>query len=260
MKKLRRAVEHYLKRAEKLKVEPNFYLSKSYLDVSGAQCWEQGDWVWLEADRWCLFPRLSLIEDKISSHPSKRVWCDFNGWPNHPTTVQFLDWEYLFNPINFNSMNGGQWETFRKNSRKWPRTHPNWLYTYHWDNEQATQLLLDWFETKKQGVQDADLIARYVLGETPGVEKCCLYDKQELVAINAWDENWQYINFRFCIVKPGQSFLDEFARLRFYTDGIIQNKNKLINDGGTVNNPGLEHFKDKLNPVRKRQVMSWILK
>jgi hypothetical protein len=80
------------------------------------------------------------------------------------------------------------------------------------------------------------------------------------MAVNAWDENWQYINFRFCIIRQGEPFLDEFARWLFYTDGQIQAKNKLVNDGGTLGNPGLEHFKDKLNPVHKRKVYSWLIK
>jgi hypothetical protein len=52
--------------------------------------------------------------------------------------------------------------------------------------------------------------------------------------------------------------LDEFVRYLFYTDREILSKNKFINDGGTVGNSGLERFKDKLNPFRKRKVYSYI--
>jgi hypothetical protein len=251
-----------LDRAQQLKIEPNFYLSEPYLKLCKAKCWEQNNWIWIEADKWCLFPRLSLTEDKISNHPTKKVWSDFNGWPSVKHR-EFLDWEYVFNPVAFNDMSGGTWEIFRKNSRKWQKTNKNWVYCGYFDSPAAALLVAEWLEAKQQTVQDADLIIEYVLNlqTLPGIQRRCLYDEDErLMAINTWDENWQYINFRFCIIRQGEPFLDEFVRWLFYTDSQIQATGKLINDGGTVGNIGLEHFKDKLNPVRKRKVMSWIVK
>jgi len=88
-----------------------------------------------------------------------------------------------------------------------------------------------------------------------------LYDENEqLMAINAWDENWEFINYRVCIVRQNEPFLDEFVRWLFYTDSQIQSSGKLVNDGGTLGSPGLERFKDKMNPYRKRITHSWIKK
>jgi len=93
-----------------------------------------------------------------------------------------------------------------------------------------------------------------------GIEKMGLYKDGKLVAINIWDENYKYINYRYCIVDRKEPFLDEFVRYLFYTDLVILKTGKLVNDGGTVGNQGLEHFKDKLNPIRKRKVHSYIIK
>lgn len=253
----------YLHLAQQQKIEPNFYLSEPYLHLCGAECWERDGWLWVEADKWVLFPPLPIDDTVQGRYRMTRIWSDFVTTDYLELQPQFLDWEYIFNPVAFNTMVGGAWEIFRKNSRKWPRTHANWVYCDYFDSHAAALLVTEWLEARQQDVQDADLIIEYVLNlqHLPGIKRRCLYDGEErLMAINAWDENWQYINFRFCIIKQGEPFLDEFVRWLFYTDGQIQAKNKLINDGGTVGNVGLEHFKDKLNPVRKRKVMSWIIK
>ena len=78
------------------------------------------------------------------------------------------------------------------------------------------------------------------------------------MAINAWDVNWKYINYRVCMVRENEPFLDEFARWLFYTDPDIIKVNKLINDGGTLGCKGLERFKDKMNPKKKVEMYSWI--
>ena len=61
MKKQSQDLICYLNRAQQLKIEPNFYLSEPYLRLCGAKCWERDGWVWIEADKWCLFPPLPLI-------------------------------------------------------------------------------------------------------------------------------------------------------------------------------------------------------
>jgi len=59
--------------------------------------------------------------------------------------------------------------------------------------------------------------------------------------------------YRYCIADPDEPFLDEFMRLLFYQRNAA---GKLVIDGGVLGRPGLERFKDKLNPVKKRPVYS----
>ena len=264
----------YLNRAKRIKLIPNFFISVPYLKLSNVKGFMEDGWVWIEDEEWLLFPPLSLTTNNhhcpfISK--LKNVWSDFESLHPSPnfSKKEFLDWEYIFNPTHFNDLSGGKWETYRKNIRKWPRTHENWKYLDYIDTisnrTKIRYLLADWMEIKMENLQDYDLIINYILGYHSNVHFKFLYhikDKlnpiYDLYAINVWDENWMYINYRYCIIKKDNPYLDEFARYLFYTDPIIQRKGKLINDGGCLGNEGLERFKDKLNPVKKRAVYSWI--
>ena len=77
-----------------------------------------------------------------------------------------------------------------------------------------------------------------------------------VLGLVGWDRNYEYTNFRYVLSRPGEAFLDEYARLLFYTDSEIH-RGLLVNDGGTLDNPNLERFKDKLNPISKRRVKTW---
>jgi hypothetical protein len=256
------SLNEYLKRAEQLKINPNFYLSEPYLLLSKAKCFIDNGWIWIESDGWCLFPPLFLSDySLLGEYPNKNVWSDFGGvvYQLYKLRPSFLDWEYIFNPIDFTDLSGGKWNTYRKNIRKWPKSNENWVYCDRFDKYAAGLLLERWFNKKSDKVEDADLIADFVVfSDLPGIHRCCLYDKNEqLKAINVWDENWRFTNYRFCIVEPDESWLDEFARWLFFTDSEMQT-GKLVCDGGTLGNVGLEMFKDKLNPLSKRKVFSWI--
>ena len=255
----------YLNRAKKIKIIPNFFISDPYLFLNNVKIKLSNGWVWIEDEEWLLFPPISLT-NSINHHcpfifKLKPVWSDFEFLqPTNLIQKEFLDWEYIFNPIHFNYLSGGKWETYRKNIRKWPKSHANW--EYRWDYSGTTNdirlLLVEWIEEREKDIQDCDLIVSYILGNMLGIYIKYLYHNNELYAINVWDENWHYINYRFCIIKKGQPFLDEFARYLFYTDPDIQQKQKLVNDGGSLDSEGLERFKDKLNPVKKRKVYSWL--
>lgn len=261
------ANQRYLELAEKRGIDPNFYLSEAYLNFSGAKTVEDNGWLRVLGDGWQVLPPLP-IEDPPEAfqwegqHHGIRVWSDYFYTPFPMIgSNQFLDYEYLFNSLSFNDLRGGSWEVYRKNVRKWPKSHENWSYSNTCDKNQIDYLLADWLEARKETVQDIAVILQFVRKSTPGVGRKFLFDSDyHLYAINVWDENYQYINYRFCVVRPGEPFLDEFARYLFYTDPEIQGKSKLVNDGGVLDSPGLEHFKDKLHPMRKRKVYSWILK
>lgn len=268
--KIQVELNQYLLQAQKIGIKPNFYLSEVYLKFAGAVCYSMNEWIWIEADDWCMFPPFYLgscfttsINDLRASCPVNKYWSDFEKsnyifgqsldfFPN------FLDYEYIFNPKHFNDMKGGKWNIYRKNIRKWPKFNEKWVYGDYFNRQDTELLLADWLDKKSKTVQEAEMIIQYLLSDEPGIYRKSLYSDGKLMAVNAWDENWQYINYRFCIVDKSQPFLDEFTRYLFYIDPEIQSKDKLVNDGGSLNNKGLERFKDKLNPIQKRSVYSWI--
>jgi hypothetical protein len=222
----------------------------------------EDNWVWIEDHGWAVFPPLPLNGDVTEYPYHLKVWSDFsNLHPNYPQS-EFLDWEYIMDSKQFNDLSGGKWEVYRKNVRKWPRHNENWKYTDVFDYTLSSIIVGEWLEGKIDSVQDGELIIAYVLADKneKGIYKKLLYNEfGQLLAINIWDENWKYINYRYCIIKQAEPFLDEFVRYLFYTDPEIQSKGKLINDGGGIGNKGLEAFKDKLHPVRKREVHSWFV-
>lgn len=260
-----RGLDFYLRRMEELKIEPNFWVNRDYLQLCLVESHEADGWVWLEDDGVCLFPPLPcepISFDKLINYPVDEVWSDFanRGHPSFGET-EFLDWEYIFDPSDFLDMSGGKWMTFRKNSRKWPRDR-DWWWGGRSADDSEERLLVEWFSGREDTVYDPEIIAYYVLNPSlPTVRRGYLYDKQGLAAVNVWDENYFYINFRFCICRQEDGrFLDEFARLQFYLLMCDRSKGKLVNDGGALDSEGLERFKDKMNPRRKRQVSSWQMK
>jgi len=244
-------------------IEPNFFISEPYLNQPNLIGRYEKGWVWVEEDGLALFPPLPLVKGFFNSSGFPEIpyfWSDFNNLYGGPGEwfSDFLDWEYLYDPKNFKDLSGGKWQTFRKNSRKWLKMQGG-VYSYQSNCPVHIRagLLGEWLEDREQTIQDAEFIAECVLNSHKDLRLKYLFDKEgELAGINIWDENWMYINYRFCIVRK-DPFLDEFMRLNFYLDPIIQKKNKLVNDGGSLENIGLERFKDRLNPVRKRIVSIW---
>lgn len=244
---------------EEQKIIPNFYCSIPYWIHSGCTVHNTEECIWVEVDNICLFPPISKKEtfslNKLSE--VKEIWCDFSnsilpeGW-----RVMMLDWEYIYDPLSFREMKGGVWETFRKNSRKWPKLHDHYKYGYYIPTgAEIGNLMGKWMEKRQSTVLDPVLIIEMVCD--PTIPRKYLYDGNRLVGINLWDENYQFINFRFCICDD-EPFLSEFLRWLFYTDPEIISKNKLVNDGGVLDNPNLKRFKDKMNPVKKRIVHTFI--
>lgn len=254
----------YLLRSKQLNIDANFYLSLPYLDHFEAICYSKDGWLWVEADDQCLFPPLSMREGVLPPGPLpvESVWSDFADCSMGEGTgyTEFLDWEYIYDPLSFDDMSGGDWMVFRKNSRKWPRTN-RWSYI-RWDipsTPTLDALVADWLTAHITDAQDPELLASYALDPPAGVGRKILFRDSEVVAVNAWDINHSYINFRVCICRD-EHFLAEFARLLFYQDPDIRGYDMKVNDGGTLGHSGLEAFKDKLNPIRKRKVRSWQLK
>lgn len=251
----------YLTRIEELDIEPNFFLSETYLNQNCLIGKSKNNWIWIEDDGQPIFPAIPINKKALEyPYPITNCWAGFNIDSTdvyRKSIWEFLDWQYLYNPKAFLNMVGGEWASFRKNSRKFIKRNPNCTYTWRRDDKQVRLLLSHWMERNQETVQDPMFIIQCILKPTNKEYIKYMYnEKKHLIAINFADENWKYINYRFIICKK-EPFADEYARLCFYLDPYIQNKNKLVNDGGTLGNPGLEKFKDKLNPISKTQIYSW---
>lgn len=258
---MEKSIQYYLKQAQSLEINPNFYTSLPYLELFEAECIIKDSWIWLEAENWILLPPLPLVRNALDRHyPRTEIWSSFSSMDVSKFHYkEFLDWQYVFDPKAFNDLSGGSWNVYRKNIRKYPKRHERWLYTV--ENTTKTEEILDlvwkWIENKGDTVLDAEFILKYLSNsDRTDIHKAFLYQDKELVAVNAWDENWKYINYRFCITKPNEPFLEEFVRYLFYGSPVIQDANKLVNDGGSLGNSGLESFKNKMNPLSKTPIFT----
>ena len=263
----------YLTLEEKSKVRPTFFHSLPYLILSNAKAFIENGWAWVEADSWLLFPAILYKPGQgLATYPHDKVWVytTFDKYLTYNRSVQnlpelkFLDYEYIFDPNSFKDLSGGDWNVYRKNIRKWPKTHEKWEYTDKFNLNKLLSLLIEWTKERQDSIKDFPFIWRYFNRTTSSSISLGIHIKvlknefNEIVAVNAWDMNWKFINFRFCITRPGEPYLQEFTRYLFYTDEDILKWNMLVNDGGAMDNPGLERFKDKMNPKEKNLMYSLI--
>lgn len=183
------------------------------------------------------------------------VWSDFKGFDPIKWKKEFLDYEFLYNPASFLNLTGKKWATFRKNIRKWVNKHPNCEYKdlSTIPSNEVLDVLSQWLTTKQEEIYDDGVMLLYL---TEGDNRRALFENGELLAINVWDENPIFVNYRYCVCKP-EPYLSEYARYRFFTDPYILSKNKLVNDGGVLDKESLLFFKKRLNPVSIRKVYSW---
>lgn len=255
----------YLILLQKNGIEPNFFCSDAYLSQPGMEVKQSRGWMWIEQDGVAIFPALPQHSFAgIDNYPIKESWSDFNNykpgiWGGLKIEKEFLDLEYIYNPTKFLDLSGGDWEVFRKNSRKWAKQQNNsYVYNEYRNEDKVRNLLVNWLEKRQDDAEDAEAIVWFILESgAKSVYVKYLYDANgELAAINCADYNHMYINYRYLICRD-EPYLDEFARLLFYTDPVIQASQMFVNDGGVLGNPGLQRFKDRLNPVQIRKVYSW---
>lgn len=250
---------------EKYKIEPNFWCSTEYLRLNGLTQKTKMGWVWIEDEDQWLFPPIHVargIDYQRNLCNFVSIWSDFEGFHCEDKISEFLDYEFIYDPKNFLSLNGKKWMKFRKNIRKWPSRH-NGEITYRqiWRydqslKEQINNMTIEWLvhKGKETSIHDSETLLKALeYAENRAVLLC---SKNGVMGINIWDSNWKYINYRFMICRP-EPFLDEYMRYLFYTSDAVQFSNKLINDGGCLGNEGLKKFKKSLNPVKIREVKSW---
>lgn len=262
----------YLRKIKELRIDTNFWCSQEYLSFAGAVEKKNDHFVWLEdPDAGLLFfPSIDLRYGFLSPYNPEHltIWSDFAGFSpvfpafhRFPYRPEFLDYEYLYWPNNFQNMRGGRWKVFRKNVRKWPRRNRCWRYelaTKHSRREEADilELVAAWLEAIGiDKVHDGDVMIKFAVG---GEYRALLYRKDQLVGMNVWDYSpTDRINFRYSIALPGEDFLSDYLRFLFYTSPPVRCWGLTVNDGGALDNPGLKKYKEKLNPIRIRTVQTW---
>lgn len=253
----------YLDLLEKHNITPNFWISDEYFKKArfNTMIGEDDNSITVWDDNQLVFPAIDKNGKFLRG--VNPIWADFDGYKDEWKEPKFLDYNYIYNPFNFNNMEGNKWAVFRKNVRKFPE-RINHMIAYSsyraYDTlckgsfeKELVELAEDWLK-KIDFVHDEKTFLKYLFeGENRGI----LYDSMgKIYGINIWDENYEFVNFRYCICGKHE-FISEYMRYCFYTDKEIQYKNKFVNDGGILDNPELARFKDKLNPILKLKIYSW---
>ena len=268
--------ELYLTRLQTLNLIPNFWISQEYFEKAGIK---ESSWVApngthyiiLTQEGHIMFPPLD--QEGIGHNLFNVMRSYMNIWAGLPTTKpvdwyaggrfvsEFLDFNFIYDPKDFLGMEGKRWQTFRKNVRKWPRNNPMSGYRdinpeCERTEEQIRELLINWLGAMGEDteIHDDEVLFKYAF---EGQNRKGVFNRMgELVGLNIWDENYKFINYRFCICR-NEPFLSEYMRYRFYRDPEIQAKGKLVNDGGSLDRDELERFKRKLNPIEIYDIFTW---
>jgi hypothetical protein len=240
----------YLNQIKRLGIIPNFWSTLEYLEYQDDMKLESNDRaIWIQEEDVAVFPPIPKDGNlgDLKGYPDIKIWSDF---PNFSIGVpeEFVDLEYTYLANSFRELSGKQWATFRKNVRKWPRNNE---YQYEVIDKDTEKLLIEWLESRPDSIiEDDQTLIKFV---TKGRNRAFLTSKNELVGVNVWEQfDDEYVIYRYCIAKPEEPFLDEFLRYLFY----LSIPDKIVIDGGVLGNPGLERFKDRLNPFQKRAVFS----
>ena len=248
----------YLKALERFGIEPNFWCSQEYFDRANWTTKDYMGYVWVvDSDVFRMLPSIRLGDGTVND-TGLNCWAGLQGEGVHGEVNQFLDYNFIYDPKRFLDLSGGAFQVFRKNSRKYPKRYGSGFYTdrYHTviDEGDVKDLFICWLEGKEGEIHDDEVMLDFLLNGNN--RKVLIDDDGKIVGLNVWDENFMYINFRYCICEPGK-FLSEYMRLLFYTDPEILAKGKLVNDGGCLGDDNLFRFKEKLNPVKINKVYSW---
>lgn len=187
------------------------------------------------------------------------------GFATENSVPSLWDRQYVYRPSRIlDGWQGGQFRGRRKALSLALRNLEDRIENCEvvpWDkarDEKATQdYLTDWAGEKGDGVFDPDRMVGAVLGELPQglASRITLLVKGKPLGVSVIDSGIDcWVNYRYCLVSPGLPGLSELCRMLTW-DYIARNTAfKLINDGGGLDRPGLEQFKDKLCPVHKLNV------
>jgi len=256
-------MKKYLKNLELKGVRPNFWCSLEYFELAGFKAIYTNNEISIWDEDVLVFPPIGSKFPYSINLLNKSFWASFSNMNFTNTTsssFRFLDYEYIYDPNNFKNLTGKKWKVFRKNIKKWANKNEDWKYYRIEGNKYfdiLKETLIKWLRTfpKDRIVHDSEVLLQYM---KHGKNIKGLFNSQEeIVSINIWDTNYQFINYRYCICKP-EPFLSEFTRYLFYQDPEILKQKKFINDGGTLDQLTLKQFKDKLNPIKINKIYSYI--
>jgi len=246
------ATNDYLEALKMFGIEPNFWCSEEYFQKAGWQvCWD-GDAIYVFDEDVVMLPPIDTTGGEVYLGNAS-VWATLGTLGGTQFALQFLDYNFIYDPKRFFDLAGGDWQTFRKNSRKFVNRNPDLRLQYRpvQPDDDLSEVLVEWLSEKERVIVDDETMIKYM--ESGQNVKILTDDNGEVYGVNIWDENYMYINFRYCFCKPGQH-LSEYMRLLFYTDPLI---NKLVNDGGCLDNQELYRFKTKLNPIKVNDIYSY---
>lgn len=251
----------YLKQVQKEGYTPNFWMSEEYIRLKGLQISSDGDYWGLvdptELNQW-FFPPVNQLTAKIEWLSGPPYYC---GLPIlKPSGGASLDVQYIYDPKSFLNLSGGKWEAFRKKVHRYSYSRGVQQNTFHQEyrrplpseEDQIIALVMKWAEGRN--VFDPDTIVDYSLR---GENRWGLFYDKQLVGLNVADNNWQFINFRYCF-DNGEENLQAYLRYLFYISSWVQSKGMLVNDGGDLGNKGLAQFKKYLNPMNILPVFTTI--
>lgn len=260
-------LDFYLKRIEELGWAPNFFTSLAYLEAARAGLVNRAGWLLMMDAGVCMFPPVPMDDVTAAEGDSSQwpdfIWSDFVGWEAPAGYVsEFMDYQFIYDPEAFQNMEGKKWATFRKNSRKWGRRNESPLYVWlleTFERKEVLEFVGNWLEPRGDTFHDASSMLEYIFHDRGGVHLYGVVDKRcRLMAIIGADISSGFVNFRYCITKDEEPYLEEAVRLEFYkTVYPLLGIDKLVNDGGMVDNPDLAWFKERLNPVRRDVIHSW---
>ena len=255
----------YLQALEQFEIIPNFWCSMEYFAKAGYYEVTDGRIVGIfDADDSAILPLINTNVGLVSHHiPEGGIWADLVDSPldsriDAAPRKTFLDYQYIYDPADFWNMEGKQWAVFRKNSRKFPKRFgepdSGFILSRSVDIPKIEKFADSSLSNLKDDViHDFDVMMKYLFF---GENRLFTSDinSHEILGVSIWDENYKYINYRYCLCMP-EPFLGEYLRLGFYK--YISQYHKLVNDGGVLDRPGLKAFKDKLNPVTIDRIHSW---
>jgi len=249
--------EDYWEAVKNQNLMPNFWMTDEYIEKAGL-IWHEDEETkycgWLHPEynteicpkhsEW-MFPPMTykrhfvLMGNVYSGFPK-------NPCMNYESNEEFLDYQYIYNPVDFMFLAGHKWKAFRKILRQYrERVDGKQKYmkiasdTFQ---DAIAKLLLKWAGEKE--FFDNEVMIKYAL---EGENRWGMFTDEKLVGLNIWDENFMFVNYRYCI-DDGTPGLNRYLRYHFYTQGAIPSKQKLINDGGSLGDEGLREFKLRLNP------------
>jgi hypothetical protein len=244
----------YLDLLKKYGIKPNFWCSEEYWEKAGWKEVFNQYWAWVEDEnKKRMLPTLSIIKNSYSAL-SNEYWADFSNTLFSLSKRELLDYEFIYEPIpNIEDLPGKKWKTTRKN--------------IHRVQKQFGELEIKPIEPIKDSIienfiesylpdeelYDPEVMIKYLLY---GKNRKLLVAKNTIMGIIVWDENFKYINFRYCVVKedPG---LSDYARILFRKYIHDNYPGKLINDGGSLDKPSLYKYKERLCPLEINKI--WTL-